>query len=62
VDYFTQLDLTASYKLSRNWELFGEVLNVTNQAFRVHFSESAGRFTQFEEYGTSANFGLRWKL
>ena len=62
VDYFTQLDLTASYKLSRSWELFGEVLNVTNQAFRVHFSESAGRFTQFEEYGTSANFGLRWKL
>ena len=62
VDYFTQLDLTTSYKLNRNWELIGEVLNVTNEAFRVHFAESAGRFVQFEEYGISANFGVRWKL
>lgn len=62
VDYFTQLDLTASYKLSRNWEVFGEVLNVTNEAFRVHYQESEGRFRQLEEYGLSANFGLRWKL
>ncbi len=62
VDYFTQLDLTASYRLNRQWEIFGEVLNVTNQAFRVHYSESAGRFRQFEEYGLSANLGVRWKL
>ena len=62
VDYFTQVDLTTSYKLSPRWELFGEVLNVTNEAFRVHFAESAGRFTQLEEYGISANFGVRWKL
>ena len=62
VDYFTQLDLTGSYKLNAQWEVFGEILNVTNEAFRVHFAESAGRFRQFEEYGVSANFGLRWKL
>jgi TonB-dependent receptor len=62
VDYFAQLDLTTSYKLNRNWEFFGELLNVTNEPFRVHFGESAGRFVQFEEYGLTANFGLRWKL
>lgn len=62
MDYFTQLDLTGSYKLNAQWEVFGEILNVTNEAFRVHFAESAGRFRQFEEYGVSANFGLRWKL
>ena len=62
VDYFTQLDLTTSYRLSRNWELFGEILNVTNEPFRVHFSESQGRFVQLEEYGITANFGVRWKL
>jgi TonB-dependent receptor len=62
VDYFHQLDLTASYRMNRNWEVFGELLNVTNQPFRVHFSESNGRFVQFEEYGWSANFGLRWKM
>lgn len=62
VDAFTQLDLTGSYKINRHWEVFGEVLNVTNEAFRVHFGESGGRFLQFEEYGVSANFGVRWKL
>ncbi len=62
VDYFAQLDFTASYKITRNWEVFGEVLNANNAPFRVHFSESNGRFIQFEEYGISANFGVRWKL
>jgi TonB-dependent receptor len=62
VDYFTQLDFTGSYRISRNWEIFGEVLNITNEPFRVHFGESAGRFLQFEEYDVSANFGIRWKL
>ena len=62
VDNFTQLDLTGSYKLSRQWEVFGEILNVTNEPFRVRFGENASRFVQFEEYGATANFGLRWKL
>lgn len=62
VDRFAQLDLTGSYKLSRNWEIFGEVLNVNNEPFRVRFSENAGRLVQFEEYGITANFGVRWKL
>lgn len=62
VDYFKQLDLTTSYKFTRNFEAFVEVLNLTNEPFRVHFGESAGRFVQFEEYDVTANFGLRWKL
>lgn len=62
VDNFTQLDLTGSYKLSRQWEVFGEILNATNEPFRVRFGENASRFVQFEEYGITANFGLRWKL
>lgn len=62
VDNFTQLDLTGSYKISRQWEVFGEVLNATNEPFRVRFGENASRFIQFEEYGITANFGLRWKL
>ncbi len=62
VDNFTQLDLTGSYKIDRHWEIFGEILNVTNEPFRVRFGENASRFVQFEEYGLTANFGLRWKL
>lgn len=66
VDDFHQLDLTARYRLSRNWEMFGEVLNITDEPFRV-FQRSVGaaqpaRLGQVEEYGWSANFGVRWKL
>jgi len=62
VDRHAQLDLTGSYKISSNWEVFGEVLNVTNEPFRVHFGRNSNRLAQFEEYGWSANAGLRWKL
>jgi TonB-dependent receptor len=62
VDFHRQLDLTASYKVNRNWEVFGEVLNLTNEPFRVAFGEKRTRFLQFEEYDWSANFGVRWKL
>ncbi len=62
VDTFKQLDLTASYRIDRHWEIFGEVLNLTNEPFRVAFGKERTRFLQFEEYGWSANFGVRWKL
>lgn len=62
VDNFKQWDLNASYSLNRNWELFGEVLNLTNEPFRVAFTSARARFRQFEEYGWTANFGVRWKL
>jgi TonB-dependent receptor len=65
VDRFKQLDFTARYKINHNWELYGEVLNITDEPFRVFLKTNNGqgkRLGQFEEYGWSANFGLRWKL
>lgn len=65
VDAFKQLDLTARYKLGKNWELYGEMLNLTDEPFRVFLKSDNGqgnRLGQVEEYGWSANFGLRWKL
>jgi len=62
IDDFKQWDLNASYRLNRQWELFAEVLNLTNEPFRVAFTPARTRFRQFEEYGWSANFGVRWKL
>ena len=66
VDDFKQLDFTARYKLGKNWELYGEMLNLTDEPFRV-FLRSPGaaqgdRLGQVEEYGWSANVGVRWKL
>lgn len=62
IDTFRQLDLTGSYRINRNWEVFGEVLNITDEPFRVAFGTNRTRFLQFEEYGWTANFGVRWKL
>ena len=65
VDDFAQLDLTLRYELTRQFELYAEVLNLTDEPFRVFLKSENGqtaRLGQVEEYGWSANFGVRWKL
>lgn len=65
IDDFAQLDATVSYRINRNWEVFVEATNLTNEPFRVYQQgglTSAKRLVQFEEYYWTANFGLRWKL
>jgi TonB-dependent receptor len=62
VDDFFQLDFNGSYKLTKQWELFGEILNITDAPFRVYFGRNGTRLVQYEEYGVSANFGVRWNL
>lgn len=65
VDDFKQLDFTLRYNLTKRWEVFGEVLNITDEPFRVFLksdNSQGARLGQVEEYGWSANFGVRWKL
>jgi TonB-dependent receptor len=62
VDDFFQLDVNGSYKLTAQWELFGEILNITDAPFRVYYGRNGTRLVQYEEYGVSANFGIRWNL
>jgi len=63
VDRFFQLDLSTSYRLTPNCEVFAEMVNLTNEPFRVYFGGGgAKKLVQREEYGWSSNLGLRWKL
>jgi TonB-dependent receptor len=65
IDDYYQLDLSTSYRLNRQLEIFAEATNLTNQPFRVFFNSGNGqgpRLVQHEEYDWSANFGVRWKL
>jgi TonB-dependent receptor len=62
VDDHKQFDVTLSYRLSPHWEIYAEGLNLTNEPFRVYFAKNGTRLAQFEEYGVSANFGVRWRL
>jgi TonB-dependent receptor len=65
VDDFSQLDLTMRYRFAPQWEVFAEFLNLTDEPFRVFLKSDNGqgaRLGQVEEYGWSANFGVRWSL
>lgn len=66
IDDTAQLDLSTSYRLSPNWEVYAEFLNLTNEPFRVLQkggpAPRQSRFVQVEEYDWSANVGVRWKL
>lgn len=64
IDKHKQLDLSASYKISKNAQAFVEVSNLNNEPFRVYFKGSDGmkRLVQFESYDWSANVGLRFRL
>ncbi len=66
VDDSVQVDLTVAYKINRNWELFAEVLNLTNEPFRVFTRGGPANqpklFQQIEEYDYSIYAGVRWKL
>jgi TonB-dependent receptor len=63
VDSYWQLDLSLRYRFASNLELYGELVNITNEPFRVHFGgPGTKRFVQFEEYDMSVTTGIRWKL
>lgn len=66
IDDSVQVDLTFAYKLNRNLELFAEVVNLTNEPFRVFTKGGPANqpklFQQFEEYDYSIYAGVRWKL
>ncbi|MDQ8184491.1 TonB-dependent receptor [Pelagicoccus sp. SDUM812002] len=63
VDDFSQIDLTFRYRASDHWTFYTEVLNITDEPFRVFLKSPDGapaRNGQVEEYGWSSNIGFRW--
>ena len=49
---FTTLDLSASYKGFKNWEIFGSVINVLNNM--APFDRQAG----YQQYNYNYNYAL----
>lgn len=60
VDDYFQLDFYGSYAFARNWKLYVEVNNLTNEPFEAYWGES-GRLAQYEEYGVSGAIGVKWQ-
>lgn len=60
VDHYFQIDFYGSYAFARNWKLYVEVNNLTNEPLEAYWGES-GRLAQYEEYGVSGAVGVKWQ-
>ena len=55
------LDANASFMITKNWRVFGEANNLTNQPLR-YYQGSKERTAQAEFYGPRFNLGLKFDL
>jgi TonB-dependent receptor len=55
-----QLDMSARYKITKNFQLFVDVVNINNAKFTAYQRGPEGdRLLQFEEYQSTVKFGVR---
>ena len=58
-DDFVQVDLTARYSVNDNLIVTAEAMNLNDQPEYYYFGNTS-RLSQYDEYGTTYGFGLRW--
>jgi TonB-dependent receptor len=61
LDKHLQIDLRARYQLTKQWSLFLEMVNLTNEPYRV-YEGVTDRTRQEELYGWWGTFGFRWDM
>jgi TonB-dependent receptor len=59
---YEQLDLTVSYRLTRNLTVFLEAVNLTNEPEKAYDGDESLRPDYAEYRDWSANLGIRWRL
>jgi len=55
----TQVDLSAKYQITPQFQVFAEAQNITDEPFYAYF-ESPRYLSQYEEYGFTLYAGLRF--
>lgn len=58
---YTQLDMSASYWVNDNFQVFMDVLNITDETTRA-YGRSVRQTLSAAQFGTRYNFGLRYKF
>jgi TonB-dependent receptor len=61
VNTHLQLDMSASYKLTQNLKLFGELVNLTNEPYRTYIGTEDRPF-QIEYYKQWGRIGFRYSM
>ncbi|MGJ3242220.1 MAG: TonB-dependent receptor [Opitutales bacterium] len=59
IDDFLQWDLSTSYQFNRQWTVFANLKNLSNEPF-VAIWDVNDRLSQFEEYSWSGEVGVKW--
>ena len=61
VDERFQLDLTAKYRITDQFQITAEVANITDEPFEAYLADGDRKLlSQYEEYGYTARFGARF--
>lgn len=61
VDDRLQLDLTAKYNITDQFQITGEIVNVTDEPFEAYLRDGDDKLlSQYEEYGYTARLGVRF--
>ncbi len=60
IDDHVQIDISSSYEIYEGFTIFANILNITDEPLKAFWGESY-RLSQYEEYGWSANIGVRWQ-
>ena len=61
IDDHFQVDLSTSYTFMDKYTLYANFINLTDEPLEAYFDKS-GRLSQYEEYGWSARFGLKFNF
>lgn len=62
VDAHTQFDLSAKFKITDQWTVYGDFTNLNDEAFYAYRQTDFGQFnSQYEEYSWQAQFGVQFK-
>jgi outer membrane receptor protein involved in Fe transport len=58
IDDHLQLDFTAKYRFLPEWQVYLNVINITDEPLYAYFSEPRYN-SQYEEYGITTELGIR---
>ena len=61
IDDHFQVDLSTAYTFMDKYTLYANFINLTDEPLDAYYDES-GRTSQYEEYGWSARFGLKFNF
>jgi outer membrane receptor protein involved in Fe transport len=61
IDDHFQLDLSTAYTFLDKYTLYANFINLTDEPLEAYYDKS-NRISQYEEYGWSARFGLKFNF